>query len=62
MEDERNDEDRIIESLIMAASDDAMYDDTDFLPVKISLYNEDKTTPDYDADISGMIRYIILFL
>lgn len=56
MADERTDEDRVIETLLIDSSSlTNTYDDVDFLPVRHSLYNVQTITPDYDDEISPHI-------
>ena len=56
MADERTDEDRVIETLLIDSSNSAgSYDDVDFLPVRHSLYNVQTITPEYDDEISPHI-------
>lgn len=56
MAEERTDEDRVIETLLIDSSNSAgSYDDVDFLPVRHSLYNVQTITPEYDDEISPQI-------
>jgi hypothetical protein len=55
MEDERTDEDRIIESIIVEGNG-AMFDDADFLPARQSLYNVENVIPEYDDEASQRIE------
>lgn len=54
IEEERSDEDRIIEVLIIEGQN-RQYEDTDFMPVKPSLYLSEKHVPDYDIDIPYVV-------
>jgi hypothetical protein len=55
MEDERTDEDRIIEALVVEGKQ-GLYEDIDFLPLRQSLYNVENVIPDYDDEISQSIE------
>ena len=56
MGDNRTDEDRIIEALVIDGSSTSnVYDDVDFLPSRQSLYVIQKNTPDYDDETSPYI-------
>ncbi len=55
MEDERTDEDRIIEALVVEGKQ-ALYEDIDFLPLRQSLYNVENVVPEYDDEISPSIE------
>ncbi len=53
IEEERSDEDRIIEVLIIEGQTD--YEDQDFMPLKHSLYISDTHVPDYDMDLPYLV-------
>lgn len=53
-EEDRSDEDRIIEVLIIEGQN-RQYEDTDFMPVKPSLYLSEKHVPDYDIDVPYIV-------
>jgi hypothetical protein len=53
-EEERSDEDRIIEVLIIEGQN-RQYEDTDFMPVKHSLYLSEKHVPDYDIEVPYLV-------
>ena len=55
MEDERTDEDRIIENLVLEGKQ-ALYEDIDFLPSRQSLYNDEGLIPDYDDELFQKIE------
>jgi hypothetical protein len=55
MEDDRTDEDRIIEALVVEGKQ-GLYEDIDFLPLRQSLYNVENVIPDYDDEISQSIE------
>lgn len=55
MEDDRTDEDRIIEALVVEGKH-ALYEDIDFLPLRQSLYNVENVVPVYDDEISQSIE------
>ena len=55
MEDDRTDEDRIIEALVVEGKQ-ALYEDIDFLPLRQSLYNVENVVPEYDDEISQSIE------
>ena len=57
-EGERTDEDRIIESLVIAGVN-TVYQDYDFLPVRNSLYNIENFVPEYDEDVGPTIQYVV---
>ena len=58
---ERTDEDRIIESLVIAGVN-TVYQDYDFLPVRNSLYNIENFVPEYDEDVGPTIQYVLCCL
>lgn len=58
-EDDRTDEDRIIESILIEGKQ-AQYEDIDFLPLRQSLYNAENVVPEYDDEISQRIEYVLL--
>jgi hypothetical protein len=49
-DDQRNDEDRIIESLVLEGKQ-RLYEDLDFLPTRQSLYMSEKQIPEYDDEV-----------
>ena len=53
-EEERSDEDRIIEVLIIE-SQGREYEDQDFMPLKHSLYISDTHVPDYDVEVPYLV-------
>jgi hypothetical protein len=55
MQDDRTDEDRIIEALAVEGRQ-ALYEDIDFLPLRQSLYNVENIVPVYDDEISQSIE------
>ena len=55
MNDDRTDEDRIIEALVVEGKQ-ALYEDVDFLPLRQSLYNVENVVPEYDDEISQNIE------
>lgn len=55
MEDDRTDEDRIIENLVLEGRG-ALYEDVDFLPSRQSLYNVENVIPDYDDNLFQRIE------
>lgn len=50
----RTDEDRIIEVLVIEGTQ-RQYEDSDFLPVRQSLYNIETVIPSYDGDVFSHI-------
>ena len=50
----RTDEDRIQEVLIIEGQN-RQYDDSDFLAVKQSLYNDENANPEYDMEVSYLV-------
>jgi hypothetical protein len=58
MQDDRTDEDRIIEALVVEGKQ-ALYEDIDFLPLRQSLYNVENVIPDYDDEVSQSIEYVV---
>ena len=54
MDDNRTDEDRIREVLIIEGQQ-RQYEDSDFMPVKQSLYTQEHITPEYDS----MLPYLV---
>ena len=57
MMEEKSDEDRIIDALIIEGRN-ALYEDIDFLPLKQSLYNSEVTIPAYDDNSGHLIEYV----
>ena len=55
MEDDRTDEDRIIESIILEGNQ-GLFEDVDFLPSRQSLYNVENVVPEYDDEVSQKIQ------
>lgn len=55
MEEEKSDEDRIIEALVLEGRD-GLYEDIDFLPLRQSLYNSENIIPEYDDEIGQHIQ------
>jgi hypothetical protein len=55
LEDDRTDEDRIIEALVVEGKR-ALYEDIDFLPLRQSLYNIENVVPEYDDEVSPSIE------
>lgn len=55
MDDQRTDEDRIIETLIIDGAK-KLYEDMDFLPTRQSLYNAENVIPEYDDEIASKIE------
>jgi hypothetical protein len=55
MEEQRTDEDRIIENIILEG-ENALYEDLDFLPTRQSLYIVENVIPEYDDEISQKIE------
>ena len=53
MGDERTEEDKIIE--ILQIEGDSMYEDTDFIPSRQSLYEIEEIVPEYDEDVVNQI-------
>ncbi len=47
---QRSDEDRIIESLVLEGRQ-RLYEDLDFLPTRQSLYQSEKQIPEYDDEV-----------
>lgn len=58
MGDERNDEERIIENMLIDGHV-ALYEDLDFLSTRQSLYNSEKMIPEYDDENFQRIQYVI---
>jgi hypothetical protein len=56
MEDDRTDEDRIIEALVVEGKQ-ALYEDIDFLPLRQSLYNVENVVPEYDDETAPSIEW-----
>lgn len=54
LEEERTDEDRIIEVLIIEGQN-RLYEDADFMPVKASLYASENHLPRYDVDVPYIV-------
>lgn len=52
--EERTEEDRIIDHLIIEGKDD-LYSDLDFIPARQSLYNSEKMIPEYDDEVFQQI-------
>ncbi len=50
MVDLRSDEDKIVDALVIEDSG-RLFDDTDFLPVRNSLYVNPTQIPEYDGDV-----------
>lgn len=48
--EERNDEERIIENMLLDGRN-TLYEDLDFLPTRQSLYNSEKQIPEYDDEV-----------
>jgi hypothetical protein len=48
--EETNEEDKIIESIILEGNN-KIFDDTDFLPIRQSLYSIHTVIPEYDDEI-----------
>lgn len=55
--EERNDEERIIENMLLDGRT-ALYEDLDFLPTRQSLYNSEKMIPEYDDEVFQRITYV----
>jgi hypothetical protein len=51
---DRTDEDRIIETMIIERNNN-QYDDTDFVPIRQSLYTVATAIPEYDDDVFHQI-------
>ncbi len=54
-EAQRNDEERIIESIVLEG-ERRLFEDFDFLPIRQSLYNTDHTIPEYDDEVGLLIQ------
>eukprot|EP01031_Cornospumella_fuschlensis_P030520 gene30520-36883_t len=56
MGDDRSDEERIIENMLIDGHS-ALYEDLDFLPTRQSLYNSEKMIPEYDDENFQRIQW-----
>ena len=54
-DEERTDEDRIIEAIVLEGKE-SLYEDIDFLPLRQSLYNTENVIPEYDDDHAQRIE------
>jgi hypothetical protein len=54
MADEKTDEDRIVETLLIGGTN-SIFDDVDFLPIRQSLYNVQTVIPEYDDETAPRI-------
>ncbi len=52
---QRNDEERIIESIVLEG-ERRLFEVFDFLPIRQSLYNTDHTIPEYDDEVGLLIQ------
>ena len=55
-EEDRTEEDRIIDNMVIDGID-KLYEDLDFIPARQSLYNSEKMIPEYDDEVFQQIRY-----
>lgn len=60
-EEDRTEEDRIIDNMIIDGID-KLYEDLDFIPARQSLYNSEKMIPEYDDEVFQQIRYVFIRL
>lgn len=54
--EERTDEDRIIDSILLSGQE-RQYQDADFLPMKNSLYSNENVLPEYDHEVAQSIQW-----